>query len=84
MALMITEDCIVCGACEPECPNNAITAGEAVYKINSNLCTECVGFYDEPQCLQVCPVDCVVHNPAHVESNEELIEKMELISSNKN
>ena len=84
MALMITEDCIVCGACESECPNNAITAEEDVYKINSNLCTECVGFYDEPQCVLVCPVDCVVHSPDHVESKEELIEKMELISSNKN
>ncbi len=82
MALMITEDCIVCGACEPECPNSAITSGEEVYEINPTLCTECIGYYDEPQCVSVCPVDCVVQNPAHVESKEELLEKKELISSN--
>ncbi len=82
MALMITEDCIVCGACEPECPNNAITGGEAIYEINPNLCTECVGYYDEPQCVSVCPVDCVIQNPDHVESTEELLEKEEIISAN--
>jgi len=82
MALMITEDCIVCGACDPECPNNAITAGEEVYEINPNLCTECVGYYDEPQCVSVCPVDCVIQNPDHVETKEELFEKKELISAN--
>ncbi len=82
MALMITEDCIVCGACEPECPNNAITSGEEVFEINPNLCTECVGYYDEPQCVAVCPVDCVVQNPDHVESKEELLEKRELINAN--
>jgi ferredoxin len=83
MALMITEDCIVCGACEPECPNDAITANEAVYEINPNLCTECVGYYDNPQCVSVCPVDCVVQNPDHIETKEELLEKRELINSNK-
>jgi len=82
MALMITEDCIVCGACDPECPNNAITAGEEVYEINPNLCTECVGYYDEPQCVSVCPVDCVIQNPDQVETKEELFEKKELISAN--
>ena len=82
MALIITEDCIVCGACEPECPNSAITAGEAVYEINSNLCTECVGYYDEPQCVSVCPVDCVLQNPDHIETKEELLEKEEIISAN--
>jgi ferredoxin len=82
MALMITEDCIVCGACEPECPNNAITSGEEVYEINPNLCTECIGYFDEPQCISVCPVDCVIQNPAHVESKEELLKKKELISGN--
>ncbi len=82
MALIITEDCIVCGACETECPNNAITAGKLVYEINPILCTECVGYYDEPQCVSVCPVDCVVQNPAHIESKEELLEKRELINAN--
>ena len=84
MALMITNDCILCGACEVECPNNAITAGELIYEINPNLCTECVGYFDEPQCLAVCPVDCVVQNPAHLESKEELLEKKALINANKN
>ena len=52
---MIMEDCIICSACVSECPNNSITAGEAIYKINPNLCTECVGYYDKPQCVIVCP-----------------------------
>ena len=52
MALMITEECIVCGACESDCPNDAITAGDIIYEINPNLCTECVGYYDEPQCVK--------------------------------
>ena len=60
MALMITEECINCGACEPECPNNAISAGEEIYKINTELCTECVGYFDEPQCRTVCPVPEVI------------------------
>ncbi len=82
MALMITEDCIVCGACDQECPNNAITTGESIYEINPNLCTECIGYYDEPQCVSVCPIDCVVQNPDYVETKEELLEKKELISAN--
>ena len=82
MALKITEDCIVCGVCEPECSKNAITAGEKVYEINPNLCTECVGYYDEPQCVIVCPVDCIVPDPVHKETKEELLEKKELISAN--
>lgn len=82
MALMITKDCFICGACESECPNNAIYAGEAVYEINPNLCTECVGYYDEPQCVSVCPIDCVEQNPYHIETKEELLEKSELISAN--
>ena len=82
MALKITEDCIVCGACEPECSNNSITAGEEVYEINPNLCTECVGYYDEPQCVLVCPVDCIVHDPDNEETKEELLEKKELINAN--
>ena len=52
---MIMEDCIICSACVSECPNNSTTAGEAIYKINPNLCTECVGYYDKPQCVIVCP-----------------------------
>ena len=62
---MITDECILCGACEPECPNEAITEGEEIYVIDPEKCTECVGFFDEPQCALVCPVDCCVPDPDH-------------------
>ena len=109
MAIRITEECINCGACEPECPNNAIYEGGAewafadgttvkgpvtmldgtvveseqrfppiaddTYYIVSNKCTECVGFHEEPQCAAVCPVDCCVPDPEHVETKEQLLEK---------
>ena len=79
MALMITEECINCAACEPECPNEAIQEGDPVYTIEPDLCTECVGFHDEPQCAAVCPVDCCVSDPDHEETQEELMEKKERI-----
>jgi ferredoxin len=112
MAIMITDECINCGACEPECPNNAIYEagaewawadgntlsgtvtidGEAVdaskrfppksddiYYIVPSKCTECVGFHEEPQCAAVCPVDCCVPDPDHVESKEVLLGKKELM-----
>lgn len=60
MALMITEDCINCGVCEPECPNEAISLGEEIYQINPEKCTECEGYFDSSQCADVCPVDCIV------------------------
>jgi ferredoxin len=108
MAIIITDECINCGACEPECPNNAIYEagaewawadgnnlsgavsinGESVdaskrnapvsedtYFIVSDKCTECVGFHEEPQCAAVCPVDCCVADPDHVESKDMLLEK---------
>jgi ferredoxin len=82
MALMITEDCIVCGACEPECPNNAITEGDPVYIINPDLCTECVGYFDEPQCRTVCPVpEVLIVNPDREETQEELLKKKESLST---
>ena len=59
MSLIITDECINCDVCEPECPNAAISQGEEIYVIDPNLCTECVGHYNEPQCQQVCPVDCI-------------------------
>jgi ferredoxin len=59
----------------PECPNEAISEGDPVYIINPDLCTECVGFYDEPQCVNVCPVEAVIPDPSHKESKEELLEK---------
>ena len=77
MAYMITEKCISYGACEPECPNGAITQGDEIYEIDPNLCTECVGAYDEPQCVEVCPVDCIPEDPEHVESQENLMAKYE-------
>ena len=65
MAYKITDDCISCGACEPECPNEAITEGETVFVIDPAKCQECVGSHDTPQCAEVCPVDCCVSDPAH-------------------
>ena len=77
MALMITDVCINCDVCEPECPNGAISQGEEIYEIDPELCTECVGHYDTPQCVEVCPVDCIPTNPEHVESRELLQSKYE-------
>lgn len=73
MATMITEECINCGACEPECPNNAITQADEIYVIDPLLCTECVGFHDYEACAAVCPVDCCVTDPNNVETEEALI-----------
>ncbi len=81
MAYIITEECINCAACEPECPNGAITAGDEVYEIEPDKCTECVGHFDESQCAAVCPVDCCVPDPAHKESKEELTAKFERLTS---
>ena len=77
MALMITEECINCDVCEPECPNGALSAGGDTYVINPAQCTECVGHFSSPQCIEVCPVDCIVQDPDHVESKEELHAKFE-------
>ncbi len=75
MALMITDECINCDVCEPECPNAAISQGEEIYVIDFNLCTECVGHYETSQCVEVCPVDCIPLAPDHKETKEELLEK---------
>ncbi len=75
MAYKITEECISCGACEPECPNEAITEGETIYVIDPSKCTECVGSYDSSRCVDVCPVDSCVSDPDHKESREQLLEK---------
>ncbi|GHT95298.1 4Fe-4S ferredoxin [Betaproteobacteria bacterium] len=75
MALKITDECINCDVCEPECPNEAISQGEEVYVIDPDKCTECVGHYDEPQCVQVCPVDCIPKDPAREESKDALTAK---------
>jgi ferredoxin len=94
MSTMITEECINCGACEPECPNTAIYEGGAnyehqggshpalaqeIYYIVPEKCTECVGFFDQEQCAAVCPVDCCVPNPKDVESEEQLLAKAKVI-----
>ena len=75
MALIITEECINCDVCEPECPNEAISMGPEIYVINPDCCTECVGHFDTPQCVEVCPVECIPKNPAIVESKEMLLAK---------
>lgn len=109
MAIMITDECINCGACEPECPNNAIYEGGVewtiadgtslkgnfklkngqtisvlekqapvsadYYYIVHDKCTECVGFHEEPQCAAVCPVDCCVPDPDHVEDEAMLLNR---------
>ena len=75
MALEITAECINCDVCEPECPNEAISMGEEFYVIDSARCTECVGHFDTPQCVEVCPVDCIPKDPEYQETNEALWEK---------
>ena len=77
MALLINEECINCDVCEPECPNDAISMGPEIYVIDPSLCTECIGHYDKPQCVEVCPVECIPKDPEHEESEEELMAKYE-------
>ncbi len=80
MALLITDECINCDVCEPECPNEAIYQGDEIYEIASNLCTECVGHYEESQCVEVCPVDCIILNPDCEETEEQLMTKYKIIT----
>jgi len=80
MALMITDECINCDVCEPECPNGAIHEGDEIYEIDPDLCTECVGHFDEPQCIKVCPVECIIKDPDHEESPEELMLKYQQLT----
>jgi ferredoxin len=82
MALMITDECINCDVCEPECPNGAIYQGEIIYEINPNSCTECVGHFDKPQCVTVCPVSCIPLNPEAVETHEQLLQKYYQLTKN--
>ena len=72
MALIITDECINCDVCEPECPNDAISLGPEHYDIEPARCTECVGHYNEPQCVQVCPVACIPVDPQRVETRDQL------------
>ena len=116
MAIVITDECINCGACEPECPNTAIYEGadswrygdgtslkgsvdllsgktinadavnealnDELYYIVPDKCTECMGFHEEPQCAAVCPVDCCVPDPNHVETEAQLLGKQQLMHPN--
>ena len=79
MALMITDECINCDVCEPECPNAAISQGPEFYQIDPGKCTECVGHFDRPQCREVCPVDCIPDDPAHPESRDQLYLKYQTL-----
>jgi ferredoxin len=107
MAIMITDECINCGACEPECPNTAIYEGGASWELSGehhdsdegspsgatgffsadffyivpDKCTECVGFHDEPQCAAVCPVDCCIPDPQHVEDKDTLLKRKESLDA---
>jgi len=75
VALIITDECINCDVCEPECPNDAISMGPEIYEIDPQRCTECVGHFDEPQCVQICPVECIVKDPDRPETHEQLFAK---------
>jgi ferredoxin len=77
MALMITDECINCDVCEPECPNEAISQGAEIYVIDPDKCTECVGHFEAPQCVEVCPVNCIPVNPDRVETRAMLMVKYE-------
>ena len=83
MALIITDACINCDVCEPECPNDAISMGPEIYVIDPRRCTECVGHFDAPQCREVCPVDCIPLDPEWVETPEQLMEKYRALVARK-
>ena len=80
MALKITDECINCDVCEPECPNEAIYMGPEIYHIDPGKCTECVGHFTEPQCVEVCPVDCIPLDPDHPETRDELLIKFRALT----
>ena len=81
MSLIITDECINCDVCEPECPNEAIYMGEEIYEIDRDKCTECVGHYDEPQCVEVCPVDCIPKDESNPETQDQLMLKYDYLMS---
>ena len=81
MSLMITEECIACDACRDECPKFAIEEADPIYIIDPDSCTECVGHFDEPSCIAVCPVECIIPDPDNVESVEELKLKYEQLTN---
>lgn len=81
MALKITDECINCDVCEPACPNQAISLGPEIYVIDPARCTECVGHFDEPQCVSLCPVDCIPLDLDHVESADDLQKKFRRLTA---
>jgi len=83
MALLINDLCINCDVCEPACPNEAISQGVEFYEIDPTLCTECIGHFDEPQCQVVCPVECILIDPEHTESQTELLSKYHQLQQSK-
>ena len=83
MALKITKECINCDVCEPVCPNTAIYMGKEIYEIDPNLCTECVGHFEQPQCVEVCPIDCIPKDDEFKETHEQLYKKFLKLTQNK-
>ena len=81
MALKITDECINCDVCEPECPNDAISMGLEYYEIDPMKCTECVGHFDEPQCVEVCPVECIPKDPDYPETRDQLLAKYHVLQA---
>ena len=81
MALYITDECINCDVCEPKCPNDAIFMGAEIYQIKAELCTECVGHFETSQCVEFCPVDCILPDPAQREDEQQLLQKFHQISA---
>ncbi|HCK76509.1 MAG TPA: ferredoxin [Gammaproteobacteria bacterium] len=80
MTLLITDECINCDVCEPECPNEAISQGEEFYVIDPTRCTECVGHFETSQCVEVCPVECILVDPERPESREILMDRFLLLT----
>lgn len=83
MAYTITDDCISCGACEAECKNQAIKEGDSICEIDASKCTECIGWFNDPKCAEVCPVDSCIPDPAHKESKDQLLEKWKQLNPGK-
>ncbi len=81
MALKILDTCVNCDVCEPVCPNQAISLGAVIYEIAPQRCTECVGHFDAPQCVEVCPVECIIVDPLHAETREQLLDKYRALST---
>ena len=81
MALRILDTCVNCDVCEPVCPNQAIALGTVIYEIAPQRCTECVGHFDTPQCVDVCPVECIIVDPDNTETQDQLLHKYRVLSA---